>query len=225
MPAHSETVPAPSQRMGGLLMGHMAAECVHAVAVLGIPDLLAGGRATIEALASTTGCHALSLQRVLRILVRFGVFTEPATGQFELTPVGATLRSGTPDSLRDAAIFLMSAPMWASIGSLLDTLRSSEPAFVRLHKATIFAYLAGNPELATVFHDFMTTQSNAHNAAILDAYDFSGIGTVVDVGGGHGGLRSGGCSVSHGRAARLAKRHAAPLRAHQIGRASCRERV
>ena len=31
----------PFQRMGGLLMGHFAAECVHAVAVLGIADLIA----------------------------------------------------------------------------------------------------------------------------------------------------------------------------------------
>jgi hypothetical protein len=167
-------------------MGHFAAECVHAVAVLGVADLLANGRATIEALASATGCHAPSLQRVLRILVRFGVFTETVPGQFELTPVGATLRSDAPDSLRDAAIFVMSGPLWASFGSLLDTLRSGDPAFVRLHKATIYGYLGQNPELGAVFQNFMTMQSNMHNAAILDAYDFSGIRTIVDVGGGHG---------------------------------------
>jgi O-methyltransferase domain len=186
MSAHSEALPGPSQRMGSLLSGHLVAECVHAIAVLGVADLLAGGPATIESLASATGCHAPSLQRVLRILVRLGVFTETVSGQFELTPLGATLRSDTPDSLRDAAVFLMSAPMWTAFGSLLDTLRSGDPAFVRLHKATIFEYLGERPELSAVFHDFMTTQSNAHNAAIVDAYDFSGIHRVVDVGGGHG---------------------------------------
>ena len=186
MSAHSETVPGPSHRMGGLLIGHLAAECVHAVAVLGVADLLANRRETIEALASATGCHAPSLQRVLRILVRFGVFTEAVPGQFELTPVGATLRSDAPDSLRDAAIFVMSAPLRASFGSLLDTLRSGDPAFVRLNKATIYEYLDQNPELGTVFHNFMTTQSNMHNVAIVDAYDFSGIRTIVDIGGGHG---------------------------------------
>jgi O-methyltransferase domain len=172
--------------MGGLLMGYLAAECVHAVAVLGVADLLANGRATIEALASATGCHAPSLQRVLRILVRLGVFTETVSGQFELTQVGATLRSDAPDSLRDAAIFLMSAPLRASFGSLLDTLRSGDPAFVRLHQATIYGYFGQNPELGAVFHHFMTAQSNMHDAAIVDAYDFSGIRTIVDVGGGHG---------------------------------------
>lgn len=36
----------------------------------------------------------------------------------------------------------------------------------------------------------MTAQSNSHNAAIVDAYDFSGTGTLVDVGGGLGGTLS-----------------------------------
>lgn len=40
MSASSEQA-GPFQRMAGLLMGHFAAECVHAVAVLGIADLLA----------------------------------------------------------------------------------------------------------------------------------------------------------------------------------------
>jgi hypothetical protein len=186
MSAQIEQAIGPSQRMGGLIMGHFAAECVHAVAVLGIADLLANGHTTIEALASATGCHGPSLQRVLRALVRFGVFTEITLGQFQLTPVGATLRADAPDTLRDAAIFVMSAPLWTACGSLLDTLRSGEPAFGKLNNATIYEYLAEHPEPAAVFHRFMTTQSKLHNAAIVDAYDFSGIGTLVDVGGGHG---------------------------------------
>jgi hypothetical protein len=115
MPPETEQAPAPSQRMGGLLMGHFAAQCVHVVAVLGIADLLLNGHDTIEALASATRCHGHSLQRVLRILVRLGVFTETAAGRYGLTAVGATLRGDTSDSLRDAAIFAMSPPLWARV--------------------------------------------------------------------------------------------------------------
>jgi O-methyltransferase len=57
---------------------------------------------------------------------------------------------------------------------------------VRLHNATIFEYLAQDSELRATFHGFQTTQSNMHNAAILEAYDFSDIRTIVDVGGGQG---------------------------------------
>jgi hypothetical protein len=178
--------PAPFQRTDGLLMGHFAAQCVHAVAVLGVADLILKGHNTIEALAAATSCHGPSLRRVLRVLIHLGVFTETAAGRFGLTPVGATLRSDTPDSIRDAAIFMMSAPLWASCGSLLDTLRDGEPAFVKLHNTTVYQYLADHPAAAAVFNRFMATQSNLHNAAIVDAYDFSGIRTLVDVGGGHG---------------------------------------
>jgi hypothetical protein len=186
MSAQSEQVPNPLQQMGGLLMGHFVAECIHAVAVLGVADLLKNGPTTIESLASATGCHQPSLQRVMRALVRVGLFTENEPDRFELTPLGATMRSDTPGSLRDAAIFLMSAPLWTACGSLLDTLRSGEPSFIGLHDATIYQYLANHPESAAVFNRWMTTQSHQHNAAILEAYDFSGVGTLVDVGGGHG---------------------------------------
>lgn len=186
MSAHSEPVPQPLQRMGGLLMGHFVAQCIHAVAVLGVADLMAKGHTTIEALAAATLCHQPSLQRVMRALVRVGLFTENAPDRYELTPLGATLRSDAPDSLRDAATFLMSAPLWTACGALLDTLRSGEPSFVGLHDATIYQYLARHPESAAVFNRWMTTQSHQHNAAILEAYDFSGVATIVDVGGGQG---------------------------------------
>jgi len=55
MPPETEQALTPSQRMGSLLFGHFVAECVHTVAVLGIADLLASGRNTIETLAAATG--------------------------------------------------------------------------------------------------------------------------------------------------------------------------
>ena len=114
------------------------------------------------------------------------MFTEPTSGCFQLTPLGETLRSDAPDSLRDKAIFEISAPIWLAWGSLLDALRSGSPSFPQLHQATIYEYLAEHAELGAVFNRFMTAQSNLHNAAIADAYDFSGVRMLVDVGGGHG---------------------------------------
>ena len=42
--------------------------------------------------------------------------------------------------------------------------------------------------MAATFDDGMTSSSAAQSRAVTDAYDFSGIGTLVDVGGGHGTL-------------------------------------
>jgi hypothetical protein len=42
------------------------------------------------------------------------------------------------------------------------------------------------PALNATFNGWMTRQSEQHNAAIVSAYDFSGLRLVVDVGGGRG---------------------------------------
>jgi hypothetical protein len=176
----------PSEQMEKLLAGHFLAQCLHAAAALAIPDLIAKGCSTIDELAAATGSHRPSLHRMLRTLASFGVFTEDADGRIGLTPLGDTLRSNTPDSVRDKALFECSMPIWSAWGQLDHSLRTGRPAFDYVHNATIWSYLVDNAQAGADFNRFMTAQSRLHNAAIIEAYDFSGIGTLVDVGGGHG---------------------------------------
>ena len=123
---------------------------------------------------------------MLRTLASLGVLTETADGEFSLTALGATLRSDSPDSLRDQALFETSDCVWAACGRLVDSLRSGQPSFAAVNKRPLFTYLAEHPESGSIFNRFMTMQSKLQNAAIIASYDFSGARTVVDVGGGHG---------------------------------------
>jgi hypothetical protein len=50
----------------------------------------------------------------------------------------------------------------------------------------IFEYFEKNPDYSKIFNDAMTALSAPVAGAAIDAYDFSGIGTLVDVAGGHG---------------------------------------
>jgi O-methyltransferase domain len=50
----------------------------------------------------------------------------------------------------------------------------------------LFEYLAAHPADAAVFQQGMTAFSAIEAQAVADAYDFSAIDTLVDVGGGHG---------------------------------------
>jgi cyclopropane fatty-acyl-phospholipid synthase-like methyltransferase len=50
----------------------------------------------------------------------------------------------------------------------------------------VYEYMAQHSTLGEVFDRWMTSQSDAHNAAIVAAYDFSPFRTVVDIGGGQG---------------------------------------
>src|SRR5678816_2040887 len=49
-------------------------------------------------------------------------------------------------------------------------------------------YFQQNPEDAAVFNNSMSAVTAHTNEAITSLYDFSQFGTIVDVGGGHGGL-------------------------------------
>ena len=51
-----------------------------------------------------------------------------------------------------------------------------------------FHILLTNPEAARIFDRAMTSLSNLAIKAVVEAYDFSEIETLVDVAGGHGRL-------------------------------------
>jgi len=172
--------------MHAILAGHFLAQSLHAVAVLGVADLIDKGHVTIGQLAAATETHLPSLHRLMRALASAGIFTEHPTGYFALTPLGATLRSEAPDSQRDKAIFWGAAPVRSTWDSLLETLQRGQPAFPILHKTNMFQYFAAHADLAAVFNRFMSIQSQQHNDALLEAYDFVEVQTLVDVGGGYG---------------------------------------
>lgn len=50
----------------------------------------------------------------------------------------------------------------------------------------IFEYFAKMPKAAAVFDAAMTSISTFESKAVVAAYDFSGVSTLVDVAGGHG---------------------------------------
>ena len=181
-----EITESPSEQMQTMLAGHFVSQCLHVAAVLGLPDLIAQGNETSEQIAQAAICHQPSLNRLLTTLASLGVFTRDAMGRFRLTPLGDTLRSDVQGSLRDKALFEIGEPVWSAWGSCLASVRTGRPCFNQVHGVTLWQYLAQHSEIAEVFHRFMTVQSKLHNTALIDSYDFSGIGTLVDVGGGHG---------------------------------------
>jgi hypothetical protein len=57
-----------------------------------------------------------------------------------------------------------------------------------VHGTDVWSWRAERPEESTLFDGAMRALTGAGNQALLDAYDFSRFGTVVDVGGGNGTL-------------------------------------
>ena len=180
---------APAGKLLEMIAMRHVPQAIHAVAVLGIADLLAVGPKSSDELARATGSHARTLSRVLRTLVAAGIFAEDKAGHFHLTALGQPLRSDVADTVRAASIFLSGESQLE--GLLVDCVRTGKTAIELASGGTNWIdYFRQEPTRAAVFNAAMTALSNAHYAGVVEAYDFRSIRTLVDVGGGHGRLLS-----------------------------------
>jgi len=169
-----------------LLSGPHIAGAVSCLAQMGIPDLVETGPKSAAELASQIGADSEALYRLMRATASVGVLSEGPDGKFSETPMSAVLRSNGKPSLRAFAI--MGGREWHGRGwSRLEyCVRTGQQAMEQIYGTPIFEYLKQHPEEAQIFNDAMTSISTADSPAVVDAYSFDGIRSIVDVGGGHG---------------------------------------
>jgi C-methyltransferase len=164
-----------------------AARCIQLVADLGVADRIGDSAVPITDLAASCGVNADALNRLLRLLAAHGVF-ENRDGGYGHTPPSRLLRADHPRSMR-AFSQMMGLPMiWGSLTELEYSVRNGRPGLETLEPKGIWAYLQAHPGEADIFGRAMTAKAAAEVAAVLDAYDFSGVGTIADIGGGRGHL-------------------------------------
>ncbi len=174
-------------RLREMLCGYWTAQAIHVAAKLDVATHLAAGPLTAEALAARIGAHAPTLYRLLRALASVGLFEEDPAGQFSLTELGEYLRDDVPHSQRAVAL-MMGNEHYRAWGELLHSVRTGECAFEHVYGQNIFAYMQEHAETAQIFDRAMVGIHGRETAAMLAAYDFSDLGTLVDVGGGNGSL-------------------------------------
>jgi hypothetical protein len=171
-----------------LATGFYVSSALYVAATLKIADLIADGPKSSAELAEAASVHAGALHRVMRLLVSAGVFTEDVNGKFSLTPIGACLQSSGPGSVR-SGVLLFGGITQKAWGELLYSVQTGKPGFAQAYGKDAFAYMEEHPELAAMFDDAMASFTKQIIAAVIAAYDFSGFGAVMDVGGGNGELR------------------------------------
>src|SRR6478736_8156914 len=173
------------QQLDQMITGYWVSQAIYAAAKFGIADLLKGGPRTAEQLAATTSTDADALYRLMRALASVGIFAEGEKRHFSLTPLAETLQSNAPGSKR--ALALMSGDeqfrAWSEIAYSIQT---GKRAFDKVFGEPIFDYLGGHPDQARIFDAAMVGIHGRESSSILEAYDFSGIGALADIGGGNG---------------------------------------
>lgn len=176
---------AAAHHLSRLLTGNALSQPIAVAATLGVADLVEDGPRTVADLAQATETHADSLHRLLRALATLGVLVETEPGRFGLGELGHPLRSNAPHSLRAVAILAGEAWRAASF-ELLHSVRTGGSGFEKRFGVPMYRYFETHPEAGANFNAVQAAHAGAIDLAA--AVDFAGAGTVVDVGGGTGGV-------------------------------------
>ena len=124
----------------------------------------------------------------MRTLAGFGILAEGESQRFALTPLGEALKTGAPGSARSTLITFGGPAFWRAWEEIAYSLETGKPAFDKVWGMPIFDYLGQNPEAASHFSEAMVGFHGSEPPTVAEAYDFSGIKTVVDVGGATGNM-------------------------------------
>jgi hypothetical protein len=168
-----------------LLTSYIPTRVIYVAAKLELADHIDGNGATAQDLAQKLNVHPGALSRVMRVLAGLGVLRQDENDRFFVTPFGETLRKDSFQSVRDYAIYSHEF-VYKEFENIMDSVRTGKPV-IENH----FEYLRTNPKQEEIFHAGMSNRGRIETAAIVDAYDFSKCGTIVDVGGGNGAFLSG----------------------------------
>ncbi len=183
----SNELPPPA-RMLQIITGYWVSQAVGTAARLGVSDQLADGPRKSSEVAKAVGADPQALFRLMRMLASIGVFTMDQQERFALTPLGDTLRSTVPGSVRDFAVAETTPGHWLPWGRMYEAIKTGEPMCKPALGMELFDWYSKNPEEGEYFNGAMGDLSAAVSGEVIRIYDFAKFQKVVDIGGAHGVL-------------------------------------
>lgn len=171
-----------------LLLAPLVCQSIGAAARLGVADLFDDTPLATKAIAESVGANEDHLRRVMRVLADAGLFTPEAVDAWRITPMGETLKTNVPGSMRHMAIIQTDAVHWPIVGRLTDCVREGRPQAEAALGCSPWEYYKDHHEDADHFSKAMANISAMAMEHVLANYDFSQAATIVDVGGAYGAL-------------------------------------
>ena len=163
-------------------------QAVAAATKLDIPDILESGAKSADEVAAKAKTDAGATYRLMRALASLGVLERHADGRFTNTAVGDLLRENAPGGLKYMFHGETDHVHWLSWERVVDAVKTGLPRPKAVFGVPAFEYYGKHVEEGEQFGRAMQNVSNFAAAAVLEAYDFSGIRTIMDVGGGNGSM-------------------------------------
>ncbi len=186
---HQRSAPAAAV-MFEMVTGAWVAQAIQVAAELGIANALTDDPLPLADLADRVGADPDALRRLMRALISRGIFRQRRDGRYDLTALAETLRSDAPFSMHGYARLIGSPQHREHWSLLIESVKSGKAIVPQLRGKEAFDYLKDEPELAKLFNDAMTGADGLAAIAVVAGYSFDPYRTIVDVGGGRGGLLS-----------------------------------
>ncbi|MEU7123052.1 methyltransferase [Streptomyces zaomyceticus] len=181
-----------------LAFGSMAAQTLRAAVRLRVVELMGDTPRRAADVAIDAGAEPQPMTRLLRALAGLGLLREHAPDAFSVTPAGALLDPGHPDSLTSFVGMFTEPAIVRAWEHLDDSVRTGDIAFDTVFGTDFFSHLAQHPTLSAQFNAAMSQAVSETAAALPYAFDFGRFTSVTDVGGGEGTLLAGVLSAHAG---------------------------
>lgn len=176
------------KKVFGMIQAFWESQCVYVATRLGIPNLLQSGPQSVETLAATTSTQAEKLYVILRALAHIGVLVETPGRVFGPTDLSTLLVTNAGPSMGHFALHITEPAQWDAWKELEACLSTGEVPFERANGKTVYEFTRDNDWSGDVFINAMSFLTNHAVDALLEVYDFGQFETVMDIGGGQGGL-------------------------------------
>ncbi|MFE0171392.1 methyltransferase [Streptomyces sp. NPDC059002] len=181
-----DTGPVPMTVLRELSLSSAGAAALRAAVQVGLPDELGDEPATAGDLARALKVDPDILERLLRTLKHYGIFTETEAGHVH-TPASRLLRDDHPESLKFWVLWVTEPWTWELWPRLEKAVRTGKGDFEEVYGTDFFTYLHKEwPESTEVFNKSQTELSRLASDAVADRLDLDGVRTLADIGGGRG---------------------------------------
>lgn len=177
------------QRVFDLMLTFVKSQCLYVATRIGIFNLLDDkGQQSVEALAQQTKTDPERLYFILRALAHVDVLEEKPSRVFAPTETSKLLVTNKEPSAGHLAMHLIEPAQWDAWKILPEALEKGVVPFELANGKGVYQYCYDNEWSKDTFIKAMSFLTGSQVDGLLDAYNFSHYDTVMDVGGGQGGL-------------------------------------
>jgi len=178
-----------------IIFGRWKSQILYAGVKIGVFDYLTTNPKEIDQISQDLNLDQTMAYRILRSLASMGFLKEEAEGhRFSITTSGELLKKDHPQTLQ-GVLLLEEGPehyqIWKHLPRMIKD--GQQNAFLSEYGNNLFEYAAKNLDYSKVFNEAMNSYSAMHTAMVLEAlnaYDFSNVNNICEIGGGQGHLLS-----------------------------------